>query len=72
MESSRFYTSPKVLIVEFYSYVNIIQINILMQKKKIPELLNKINPELVLQTNHNNNNNTNNYYYYNNEKKYCQ
>ena len=43
-----------------------------MQKKKIPELLNKINPELVLQTNHNNNNNTNNYYYYNNEKKYCQ
>ena len=38
-QSSRFCTYPQELVVEFYSYVNIKQINILIHEKKIPTVI---------------------------------
>ena len=42
-QSSRFCTYPQELVVEFYSYVNIKQINILIHEKKIPTVIEFVN-----------------------------
>jgi len=57
--SNRFCTYPQEIIIEFHSYVNIKQINILINETKIPiiiEIINCIN----IQNNNNNKNNDSN------------
>lgn len=64
-QSSRFCSYPQEIIVEFISYVNIKQINLLMHEKKIPTSIEFIN---CIPTNMNNSNisrNNNNIYYTN-------
>lgn len=52
--SNRFCTYPQEIIVEFHSYVNIKQINILINESKIPTIIEIINC-MLLPTNNNNN-----------------
>ena len=42
-QSSRFCSYPQEIIIEFYSYVNIKQINILIHEKKIPNTIEFVN-----------------------------
>ena len=73
-QSSRFCTYPQVLIVEFYSYVNIKQINILLHEKKIPTMIEFVNclpkniSALKAESPRNNNTNKSNDLYYTNKK----
>jgi len=67
-QSSRFCTYPQEIIIEFFTYVNIKQINILIHEKKIPSIIEFINclPKNV--NNPNNNSIGNNNIYYKNKK----
>ena len=56
-QSSRFCSYPQEIIIEFHSYVNIKQINILFHEKKIPTLIEFVNciPKKLNQNINNNN-----------------
>ena len=55
-QSSRFCSYPQEIIIEFHSYVNIKQINILFHEKKIPTLIEFVNciPKKLNQNSNNN------------------
>ena len=67
-QSSRFCTYPQEIIIEFFTYVNIKQINILIHEKKIPSVIEFVNCLPKNLNNQNNNSARNNNIYYKNKK----
>ena len=65
-QSSRFCTYPQEIIIEFFTYVNIKQINILIHEKKIPSVIEFVNCLPKNLNNQNNNSARNNNIYYKN------